>query len=82
MFDRRTRASVGTLRQLREQYPGNVWRYMIPVDTQFREASRRGVPLSINNPKDRGSQAYSRFLDDLLGVDRQEQVPPSQAAQS
>ena len=82
MFDRRTRASVGTLRQLREQYPGNVWRYMIPVDTQFREASRRGVPLSINNPKDRGSQAYSSFLDDLLGVDRQEQVPPSQAAQS
>lgn len=66
MFDKRTRASLGTLRILRERYREHVWRFMIPVDTQFREASRLGVPLSINSPNDRGSQAYSEFLDYML----------------
>ena len=69
MFDRRTRASLGTLRILRERYREHVWRYMIPVDTQFREASRLGVPLCVSSPTDRGSQAYSDFLDFMLDED-------------
>jgi chromosome partitioning protein len=77
MYDRRTRASVGTLKLLRERYAGHVWQDMIPVDTQFREASRMGVPLSINNPKDRGSLAYNDFLDTLL--ETKEQVQTDQA---
>jgi len=66
MFDRRTRASVDTLRLLRERYPQRLWRSVIPVDTQFREASRLGAPLTISAPRDRGSQAYEELLQDLL----------------
>lgn len=66
MFDRRTRASVDTLRLLREQHPQRLWRSVIPVDTQFREASKLGVPLTMKAPSDRGSRAYSQLLDDLL----------------
>ena len=68
MFDKRTRASVGTLRLLREKYADRVWRFMIPVDTQFREASRKGVPLSINSPRDRGALAYGEFLNYMLSL--------------
>ncbi|MCC5810623.1 MAG: ParA family protein [Ectothiorhodospiraceae bacterium] len=65
LFDRRTRASVDTLRELRERYPDNMWGGAIPVDTQFREASRQGVPLTVLHPWSRGSQAYRRLLNDL-----------------
>lgn len=66
MFDRRTGASVNTLRLLRDRYPDTLWRSVIPVDTQFRDASRLGIPLTIRAPNDRGSLAYEEFLKDLL----------------
>lgn len=66
LFDRRTRESVGALRELREQYGDAVWEGAIPVDTRFREASRNGVPLTVAQPWSRGSQAYRRLLESLL----------------
>jgi len=76
MFDRRTRASTSTLRLLRERHAANLWRSVIPVDTQFREASRAGIPLTIRSPNDRGSVAYAELLDDLLAPSAQGSVSP------
>lgn len=73
MFDRRTRASLDALNTLRTRYDA-VWRGEIPVDTQFREASRLGVPLSINQPGARGVLAYAALLGTLLDI------PPPGAA--
>jgi len=75
MFDRRTRASVNTLRVLRETYPKFIWQSVIPVDTQFREASRAGIPLPIRSPNDRGSLAYDLFLQDTLAKCQTEGLP-------
>ena len=69
MFDCRTRASNSTLKILHERYPNEIWSGVIPVDTQFREASRLGVPLSLKSPKDRGAIAYGLLLNDLLGIE-------------
>ncbi|NOZ52273.1 MAG: ParA family protein [Gammaproteobacteria bacterium] len=66
MFDRRTRASLNTLRVLRETYEKFMWKSVIPIDTQFREASRAGIPLPIRSPRDRGALAYELFLQDML----------------
>lgn len=66
LFDRRTRASLEALRELRDRYPDRAWDGAIPVDTQFREASRRGVPLTVLHPWSRGSQAYRKLLQDLV----------------
>ncbi|NOX76132.1 MAG: ParA family protein [Gammaproteobacteria bacterium] len=74
MFDRRTRASTSTLQSLRECHATNLWRAVIPVDTQFREASRMGIPLTIRSPNDRGSLAYGELLDDLLHPATQEHL--------
>lgn len=65
MFDRRTRASLDTLRVLRERYGEMTWNSVIPVDTQFREASRQGAPLSFLNDQARGVIAYRALLDTL-----------------
>lgn len=69
LFDRRTRASQENLDVLRQRYPDQLWENVIPVDTQFREASREGIPLSLMLPKSRGALAYEALLDELLQRD-------------
>ena len=76
MFDRRTRASVESLRELRTRYPERIWDAAVPIDTRFREASRDGRPLTVMQPWSRGSQAYRKLLNDLL----RERADTSEAA--
>ena len=70
MFDQRTRASIETLRVMRENYPEHLWQEVIPIDTKFREASRAGLPPAIYDPRARGVQAYAKLLENLQGDDR------------
>lgn len=65
LFDRRTRASLDSLRLLREKYPERLWSGVIPVDTKFREASRAGVPPPMYDPRPRGVLAYAGLLEAL-----------------
>jgi chromosome partitioning protein len=67
MYDRRTRASKDTLSVLQDRYAGALWDSVVPVDTQFREASRAGVPLSIMMPGSRGAAAYQSLMQTLMG---------------
>jgi len=64
-FDRRTRASIDARRRMHAHYRDHLWDSVIPVDTQFREASRQGKPLSAINPRARGVLAYSHLLSCL-----------------
>ena len=75
-FDRRTRASLDALRALRDQYGDRLWPRVIPVDTQFREASRAGLPINLFNPAARGVEAYASLLR-WLGT-----LQPGEPAQS
>lgn len=65
MFDRRTQASVQSLNRLRKDYGQELWRFAIPVDTRFRDASQKGVVPSALNNNSRGIRAYRRLLSDL-----------------
>lgn len=67
LYDKRTKASLGALESLQENHAEHLWQGFIPVDTQFREASRRGLPLNKLAPGSRGTVAYTRLLDYLLG---------------
>jgi len=68
-YDQRLNASIETLATLKKDYKETIWDGVIPVDTQFREASQRGAPLSIERISCKGSRAYSHLLDYLLGLD-------------
>ena len=68
MYDRRTRASVDSLRVLRENHRDHLWSGVIPIDTKFREASRAGLPPAIYDPRARGVRAYGALLEDLQGT--------------
>jgi len=65
IFDRRTRASIQVLRKLREQHGEELWGQVIPVDTQFREASKAGLPLPQMDASSRGAQAFKQLLEDI-----------------
>lgn len=58
MYDRRTQASVTSLRTIRNNYGDKVWAGKIPIDTRLRDASKAGVPANIYEPESRGVQAY------------------------
>jgi len=72
LFDRRTRASGQALDNMRERYPQSLWKNIVPVDTQFREASRVGKPISFHSPRARGAIAYGELLEYLLRLDKPE----------
>ncbi len=65
MFDRRTRASVKTLRVLRDNFNKHLWSKVIPIDTLFREASQAGQPLSFMAPKAKGVIAFRALLKSI-----------------
>lgn len=66
MFDKRTRASLAALRNLRDKYADHLSEAIIPIDTKFREASRMGVPLSVISRNDRGVKAYKKFINLII----------------
>ncbi len=76
MYDPRTRASKDSLSALRSSYDDHLWTDVIPIDTQFREASREGVPLASLRPQARGALAYGRLAQDLLAERQIEQQLP------
>ncbi|MGR5119224.1 ParA family protein [Vibrio astriarenae] len=62
MYDKRTNASLQTLTQLKRDYPSQVWSSAIPIDTKFRDASLKHLPVSHFAPGSRGVFAYKQLL--------------------
>ncbi|CAM2746551.1 ParA family protein [Vibrio mytili] len=73
MYDKRTRASLQTLTQLKRDYPNQVWASAVPIDTKFRDASLKRLPASHFASGSRGVFAYKQLLIYLerLALDEQ-----------
>ncbi len=74
LYDKRTRAATRALEELRQRYGERVWPGAIPVDTQFREASRDGQPLTVIQPWCRGSMAFRKLLEHLKEKERAQEA--------
>jgi chromosome partitioning protein len=66
MHDSKGKAATDCLQQLHQQYGKQVWQQVVPVDPEFREASKMGLPLPVMNNRAVGSLAYQKLLDDLI----------------
>lgn len=62
MYDKRTNASLQTLNQLKRDYPDCVWNSAVPIDTKFRDASLKRLPVSHFASGSRGVFAYKQLL--------------------
>lgn len=69
MFDKRTRASLNTLSELKTTYTRHVWSGVIPIDTKFRDASLKHLPVSLYSHNCRGAFAYETLLNYLLQIE-------------
>ena len=67
MFDKRTNASIKSLKTLKEKYQYRVWGRVIPIDTRFRDSSVEGKPINLISPETRGAIAYRQLLEFLSG---------------
>ncbi len=65
MFDRRTRASVQTLRKIRDNHAEHCWHAVIPIDTRLRDASKAHAPPCFYDEHSRAAEAYARLLRDI-----------------
>ncbi|MCY0965128.1 ParA family protein [Parathalassolituus penaei] len=63
LFDRRTSASITTLREMRKLYSDCLSPETIPVDTRLRDASQQGVFPHQLDPDSRGVRAYRHLLN-------------------
>lgn len=66
MFDKRTKASILAYQQLQDTYNEKVWPGVIPVDTNFRNASVAQKVPSHFAANSRGVFAYKSLLDYLM----------------
>ncbi|WP_419811779.1 ParA family protein [Bacterioplanoides sp.] len=62
LFDRRTGASLTTLKEMRRTYTDTLWEEAIPVDTRLRDASHQGIFPHQLEPDGRGVRAYRHLL--------------------
>jgi chromosome partitioning protein len=66
MFDRRTQASVQSLRTLRNEYGDHVWQGKIVIDTRIRDASKAGVPPNLYSPSSPAVDCYQQLFRQLI----------------
>ncbi len=66
MFDKRTKASLLTYQKLKETYKEKVWPGVIPIDTNFRNASSAQKVPSDYARTSRGVYSYKALLDYLI----------------
>lgn len=74
MFDRRTLASMNSLKEMRHQYQDTLWWEAIPIDTRLRDASQEGVFPHQLEANGRGVRAYRHLLAELEQADGEHNV--------
>jgi chromosome partitioning protein len=70
MFDKRTKASLLAYKKLQDEYGDTVWNGVIPIDTNFRNASMTQKVPSDFSPSSRGVFAYKNLLNYLLKLQK------------
>ena len=68
MYDKRTKASLLAYKSLQEVYGEQVWPSVIPIDTNFRNASIEQKVPSDYAVSTRGVYAYKKLLDYLINL--------------
>ncbi len=75
MYDRRTQASVVSLREIRHRYGSDTWPGKIPVDTQLRNASKLGLPPHLHPDAHHGTDGYRSLFKWLQLAESEQQQP-------
>jgi chromosome partitioning protein len=67
MHDERTNLSKDVAREVREHFPGLVYKTIVPRNVRLAEAPSFGVPVLAHDIKSTGAQAYLTLARELMG---------------
>ena len=73
MYDGRTNLSRQVVEEVREYFPGKVFRTIVPRNVRLSEAPSFGQPINVYAPKSPGGVAYRILTAELLKGDTQKE---------
>jgi chromosome partitioning protein len=66
LYDPRNNICRAVLKELKQQFPGELSRVAIGVDTRLREAAAAGLPIAVFAPRSRASLAYGELAKEVM----------------
>jgi len=69
MFDPRTKLSADVVREVKNHFPGQVFKIIVPRSIRLAEAPSYGLPISAYSPSSVGANAYAALAKELLEGD-------------
>ena len=66
MYDMRTNLSNQVVKEVQRYFGDKVYKTVIPRNIKLSEAPSYGMPISMYDPKSKGSRAYERLAKELL----------------
>ena len=69
MYDPRTNLSHDVVQEVKNHFPGQVFRSVVPRSIRLAEAPSYGLPISAYSPSSVGAQAYEALAKELLQGD-------------
>ena len=64
--DLRTRMANSVIERVRSEYPGKVFKTMLPRSVRLAEVAQRGKPVNLFNRAGAAAQAFAELADELL----------------
>ncbi len=81
MYDARTRLADDVAGQVRQHFPENVFRTVIPRSVRLSEAPSFGQPVALRDPRSKGAQAYLELAREVAErIPRPLEAPSVEAA--
>jgi chromosome partitioning protein len=75
MYDSRTNLSRQVVEEVRQHFPGRVFRTIIPRNVRLSEAPSYGQPINVYAPNSPGGVAYRILTSELIRGDQNEKGP-------
>ena len=66
MYDMRTNLSNQVVKEVNNYFGENVYKTIIPRNVKLSEAPSYGMPITVYDPRSKGSRSYEKFVKEFL----------------
>ena len=73
MYDARTNLSNQVVKEVKRYFDNKVYKNIIPRNVKLSEAPSYGMPITLYDPKSKGSKSYEKFAKEFLKINDEEQ---------
>ena len=74
MYDARTNLSNQVVKEVKNYFEDKVYKTVIPRNVRLSEAPSFGMPISLYDPKSKGSKCYDKLVKEILKKNEEEKL--------